>query len=236
MANELLEFARNYEYCFFKHKLKVSGRPRAFLLCSLRREDFLFAGKIISEKLLERTETIPALKFMETAQPIVVGRGYVNVEALQRPTAIFLNVGHDRQYKKSLCLQGHERADSVPNGSDSLYNELQQMAGAGNEHEIQLKAVAHQLAVDDLPKFPSSFRASVELVESGKAHSIAISKFFAISLFRRLATPVIWHCNKREGVIIKGIVYATPRLMPYEDFFSKKWNCTMKPIEEGLLP
>lgn len=236
MANELQEFSRNYEYCFFHHKLKVSGRPRAFLLTGIKQGDDIAVGKIITEGLQEKAETLQATKLMQEGEPVIVSRGFINTSCIGRPTALFLDVGHDRQYRKALCLQGSDRVWCLPNGSMRFLEELRASGPDGAaEQQRLIKAVAHQLVQDKTPAFPFGFRGAIDQVITGRSHSVAISKFFAVSLCRNIAYPVVWHRTKWEGVVIKDCIYATENLLPFAGFFEKKWNIPMKEITKAKV-
>ena len=229
MANEMAEFARNFELCFFRALLKVKKSPRAFLVHTVDLAHKKVVGETNTMKMSANSFSYDYEEFLAEAEPIVPHAGYLNVTLGDRPTALYLHVQPDRQYRKALHYE-EGIVVPVPNNSPTLADYCK-THGKG-KYDLFLRTYAHQLAMDPIPRY-TPFRWAVDQVSSGLAHSIAISRFFAVSLTHNLKYPVIWHKQQNHGVIINGAVYATDGLLPFTDFFMKKWNTHVFPMEQA---
>ena len=227
MADEMLEFAKAYEYCFFKVPIKTSEGFRSFVLTGIDRATQMVKGRLITRTLSEKPQTYEYSEFRRTADPIIPTAGYVLCN-LDRPSAVFLSIEPLRQYRKALYFDQGGIA-YVPNGSLAANAHL--TALRSGEFDTILKAYSHQLAIGKPPFLP--IRGAVDLVESGEAHSCPISRFFAVSLTRGIKVPVLWHKNSKEGVFIGKQLYVTNKILPFKEFFLKKWDMMVRPIAEA---
>ncbi len=227
MADEVLEFAKAYEYCFFKVPIKSPNEARSFLLTRISRNPDLVQGKLITRGLSEKAQSYEFKEFMASAEPLIPTAGYVHC-TLERPTAVYLSLDPQRQYRKALYFE-HNGLSYLPNGSKTLANFL--AINRTGEFDTLLKAYAHQLALGKPPY--STIRSALDLVDSGEAHSCPVSRFFAVSLTKGLKVPCLWHKNTKEGVFINKQLYVTNKLMPFKEFFLKKWDMLIRPISEA---
>ena len=242
MANEQAEFAKNYEQCFFRVPLKLSKQYRAFMLSHMERDSggrLCYFGKTITRSLQEKPSSFAVEEFLTSPEPIIGTTGFINCMLGTRYSAVYLELSPDRQYRKALCYDSNSnRTWALTTGSPELNTWLsakkydskgEQIATA---ESILMRAVAHQLALDGPPVY-RGFRASVDAVSDGSAHSLAISRHFAVSLHRDFKFPVLWHKKNREGFIINGVVYGTKKLAPFKDFFSKRFGVDVRSISEA---
>ena len=234
MANEIVEFGRNYENCFFRYKLKSSGLPRAFLMCHY--DMGYYCGVSMTSQLSEKSCKFAAEEFLKTNDPLVGSTGFINC-TFDRPTALLLQVNPDRQYRKALSTEGNCSATVLRTGSleldDFIHKKTWDSDGVrlATTEQFLLRAVAHQLAIGGTSY--RGFRSALDAIETGAAHSLAISRTFALSLDRNYANPVLWHKGTRQGVVINGDLYVTGEVMPFADFFMKRFDVKMKPLESA---
>ena len=229
MANEMAEFASNFELCFFRALLKVKKSPRAFLVHTVDLPNKKVVGEINTMKMSANSFSYDYEEFLKEAEPIVPHAGYLNTVVNERPTALYLTVQPDRQYRKALHYE-EGIVMPVPNSSPNLHADTT-THGKG-KYDLYLRHYAHQLAMDPLPRY-TPFRWAVDQVDSGAAHSVAISRFFAVSLANGFKFPIVWHKQQNHGVVINGAIYGTDGLLPFKDFFMKKWNVHVLPINEA---
>ena len=229
MANEMLEFVKAYEYCFFRVKLKISKENRAFVLRGLNNADQHVAGGIVTSRFKERSVRYPYMEFREDAEPIVPIGGYINTPLDGRETALYLHVSPDRQYRKALFYDGHSVAP--PPTESKVFAAFMQKVLNEDFEGFYVKAYASELAINFKPRF-YSVRQALEVVENGQAHSVAISRFFALSLHKNYSVPVLWHKNRMEGIVKGQTIYVTNKVLPFKDFFRKKFDFNVESINE----
>lgn len=229
MANELAEFSRNFEYCFFRAMLKVKKSPRAYMVHAVDLTSKKVMGEIVTIKMSSNSLSYDFDAFINEAEPIVPHAGYLNTEMAGRPTALFLSVMPDRQYRKALH---YEEGSVLPVPIKSPALDAYSDTHGKGKYDLYLKHYAHQLAVDPVPRF-MPFRWAVDQVDAGVAHSVAISRFFCLSLHPTMKFPVLWHKNSVEGVVINHRIYGSDKLLPFKDFFRKKWDIPVHSYEEA---
>lgn len=243
MANEQAEFARNYEACFFRVPLTSGKQHRAFMLSHIDRDDIganRYYGRLITRSLQEKACSYPVNEFFNKNEPIIGTSGFVNCPLGSRHSAVYLELHPDRQYRKALCADGGSSvAYYLRTGSVELDKWLYSKCIDTNTGErilttetLLMRAVAHQLALDGSPAF-LSFRAALDKVEEGTAHSVAISKHFALSLHSQYKVPVVWHKKMREGFVVNRQVYCSPRILPFRDFFVKRFGIDLLPLSKA---
>lgn len=243
MANEQAEFARNYECCFFRVPLKISKQYRAFMLTHMERDNtgtLMYFGKTITRSLQEKSASFPVEEFLKCPEPIIGTAGFVNCMLGTRYSSLYLELSPDRQYRKALCYEGHANSvwmlstasPEVAAWLNSKRYDPKTGDHVATSETVLMRAVAHQLAFDGGPVY-RGFRAAVEAINDGSAHSLAISRQFAVSLHRDYKHPLLWHKKSREGFIINGVVYGTKKLLPFKDFFSKRFGVEVRSITEA---
>lgn len=239
MANEIHEYARNYEQCFLRVKLKSSGQPRAYLLRTLgtnaatgERE---FLGEIITRTLAAKSLTYGSNELLAMAEPLIAASGFVNVQ-LDRPTALYVSVDPDRQYRKAFGLDGSAEVRALPTGSPAysayLSAKIKGFAEAGkavDEYTLICRAVAHQLAIEPSTFYPGVW-AALGAVEGGGAASIAFSRHFAVSLRDGYKVPFLWRKDKVVGLFEGARLKVFPEALPFNDFFVKRFGIKMEPL------
>lgn len=231
MADETREFVRNFELCFLTVKTQKYGNRRPFVPQAASGPKTI-QGYLVTKGLKETMTDYPLEYLQEEAEPIVPSIGYYNVSLTEhlRPTAFYVDLAPTRQYRKALDCSGQVSVNIVGNGSVLATSSLAALP-ASRIMSVKSKLLAYSLSVSPGRNFVP-FREAVARVESGEAHSLAVSRFLAVALFPHYSIPLILFKNNVAGLVDGNIVAGNDQLLPLKDFFEKKWNITLRSFKD----
>lgn len=238
MADEVREFHRNYERCYFVLAPGVKGKTAAPWMCYGLDSGKNFLGFQVDTAFKETTLTLSANTCMnkELAKPIVPSAGYYNVPKVGelRGQAIYMSLSPERQYRKALCDDHSSSLTAIPTGSvptDKAY--IEKCVPFRHSH-FNVFRLAATFADDSetVRSFPT-IRTAVERVSDNREwESVAFSKYFAVSLCRGYKFPVLWHKQGKAGFFVNGQLFVTDGIFHLKDFFIKRWNVDIRPLKE----
>jgi hypothetical protein len=239
MADETREFVRNYEDCFVALPLK-SGLIRPFLVAGLT-DSGKIQGKITTKSFKESSVSHESAFVLENYTPITPSSGYFNLEIPDGPintwtTAIHIGLGPDRQFKKALSASAplaYSTVDMSPHFLTKLTKSCPD--SAVQPTRFWNRALALHMAKTEGDRALRTFHEAFTAVDSGAAHSVAFARLFAMSLHASFSCPVVSFNSAIAGTVTKRrgnyVLWATPRIMHFKDFFLKRWGVSVLPLE-----
>lgn len=232
MANERREFSRNYENCFVSMPLTTGGR-RAYIV---KGEDGIecIQGATVSLTYRESLKSHSFNDFLTSWRPIVPVSGYFNVTPDSADgwiTALFVKLRPERQYRKGFPSDNQIVEQTI--SSSPFFSEAwRALSAASNGDSIFVNKVLATHLAQGGGRNLVTLRQAAELVESGKHHSVAFSKFFCLALRNGIKYPVVLYGQQLAGVYKDSTVWGLDPLLPLKDFFWKKWGVAVYSITE----
>ena len=233
MADELREFSRHYEYCYFSGKVKENDSPKPFMLAGQVTKTSFGAfckndgGR--EEQVALRNETVfnKDLFF-----PLIPAAGYYNLLGGKdlRAAAVYLSLSPDRQYRKALCMEHASSLALVPTGSNRSVEERYAHQRGFKNFNADLYRLAEAICAGKAREYPSLRNALAMAEEAKSAESVAFSKYFAIALVRGFKYPVLVHKQQKSGFFVHGRLFVNDAIYPLRDLFNKRWDLDFQNI------